>query len=262
MAPEKQPHYFSVKHKAPSRIKKIFTSVRRQTLSLQTAASVFSPDGLDKGTEILIEHIILPPQDTISSHFTASSTDSSSLQDNKEKRKMINILDLGAGYGPISIWLEKELTLQSFQIPENEGSFQIYSSEINERAVWLLKRNIQGNNCEHIKVLLGPIQETKNGLLESGIKFDAIYSNPPLKTGHGNMLDMFEIACDLLKPEGFLMYVHKKKLGAEGFQAKLHTLHPDWILETVKKQAGYHVIVFSPQPIENPFEKASYSGYF
>ncbi len=274
MAPEKPPHYFSVHHKAPSRVKKIFTSVRRQTLSLQTAASVFSPDGLDKGTEIFIEHIILPPMPPLTTPSihpisstpppsipsTPSISSTSPTQSNLQEK--INILDLGAGYGPISIWLEKELTMKSFQFPDSKVPFQIYASEINERAVWLLKRNLQGNNCEHIKVLQGPFQETGIQLLESGTKFDAIYSNPPLKTGHETMLDMFEIALNLLKPDGFLMYVHKKKLGAAGFQTKLHALHPDWVLETVKKQAGYHVIVFSPQPIENPFKKDTYSGYF
>ncbi|TFH30001.1 MAG: methyltransferase domain-containing protein [Promethearchaeota archaeon] len=263
MAPEKPSHYFSVHHQAPSHVKKIFTSVRGQTLSLQTAANVFSSDGLDKGTEIFIGHLILPsltPPSTPSTSFNQSPPSTQSPPSSPQEK--VNILDLGAGYGPISIWLEKELTLQTFPIRDANVSFQIYASEINERAVWLLNRNIQANNCDHIKVLSGDFQETGFLLLESGIKFDAIYSNPPLKTGHENMLAMFEMATRLLKPEGFIMYVHKKQLGAEGFQTKLHALHPDWVIETVKKQAGFHIIVFSPQSIENPFKKASYSGYF
>lgn len=239
MAQKKTSHYFSQHHNSPENLRKIFTSLRNHSLSLQTAPNVFSPDGVDKGTEILVNHIFFPPL-----------------------KSTLRILDLGAGYGPITVWLSKELQLQKVMHPKGEFSFKIYASEINERAAWLLNRNILANNCPKVEVLTGPFQSHVDSLLENKIFFDAIYCNPPLKTGHENMLELFDMAAQLLKPQGFIEYVHKKKLGASGFQAKLQNLRPSWYLETIRKQSGYHIILFSPTIVDHPFKKVAGSGYF
>ncbi len=238
-------HYFSPTHASADRIKKLFVSIRNQNMVLQTAREVFSPENIDKGTEILINAIFLPAP-IENAYF----------------------LDLGAGYGPISIWLSKylafyELTKQTVQsTPITPLIYKIYASEVNERALWLLKRNIVSNKCRNIEILPGPFQDSVDKLKLSNIRFNAVYTNPPLKTGHKNMLELFEAAADLLTKNGFIQYVHKKKLGAEAFQAKLLDIKPSWNIETIKKQSGYHVILFSPKPLDIPHRKSSISGYF
>ncbi|MHA1796126.1 MAG: class I SAM-dependent methyltransferase [Promethearchaeota archaeon] len=232
-------HYFTSSHSAVRNIKKLFIAVRRQNLVLQTSGEVFSPEKLDKGTEILLNSIILP-----------------------ESKEKLNILDLGAGYGPITIWLAKTLADEVFNQKILPDQYKIYASEVNERAVWLMKRNILVNNCKNIEILRGPFQDRINELKEQGIRFQAVYSNPPLKMGHKTMLDLFQAAADLLTEYGFIQYVHKKKLGAEGFQNKLQELYPSWSLVTLKKQAGYHVIIFSKHPISLPPRITTSSGYF
>ena len=96
-------------------------------MTLQTAPKVFSPLGIDKGTEILINNLILPPQGMKDEEISSNPE--------------CNILDLGAGYGPISIWLYKHYFME-YQLNKDVHSIpNIYASEINDRAVWLLKRN-------------------------------------------------------------------------------------------------------------------------
>lgn len=236
------PHYFSSQHAPVGQLKKIFVSVRRQSLVMETSGEVFSPEKLDKGTEILLDSLIIP-----------------------EFKDKCNILDLGAGYGPITIWLAKYLT-ESYphrNQTENHGdNYRIYASEVNQRAVWLLKRNILANNLQNVEILSGKFQEQVKHLKEKNIRFQAVYTNPPLKTGHKTMLELFSAAAELLTENGFIQYVHKKKLGAEGFQNKLRELFPTWSLQTVRKQAGYHIIVFSPNPLSLPPRIVPSSGYF
>ena len=76
MSPESN-HYFTSPTKPPKKLKKMFVSVAGQPLSLQTTPQVFCPDGIDKGTELLLENLLVPAVDQTQA-----------------------ILDLGAGYGP------------------------------------------------------------------------------------------------------------------------------------------------------------------
>ena len=237
MSSPKNDQYFTKRPKSELKVRKLFESIRKHTLNLQTSTGVFSPEDIDKGTRILIENLILP-----------------------ESYPGMNILEIGAGYGPISIWVEKEYQLQN-QINDNTPPIpNIFASEINERAVWLLNRNIITNHCKNITILKGDFLDHFETLQEKDVKFQAVYTNPPLKTGHDTMLDLFEQAMDLLTPNGFIQYVQMKKLGAPGFLKKLKIIRPDWFFTTVRRKGGYHVILISPTEFE--IESKSSSGYF
>ena len=229
--------YFSKNPKTPHKIRKMFESVGHQSLILQTSSNVFSPDEIDKGTRILIENIMLPSEGPI--------------------------LDMGAGYGPISIWLHKHFYFQS-QINSDAGEMpQIYASEVNERAIWLMKRNFVLNDCKDVKILKGDFVEQVKKLQDDEIQFKAVFTNPPLKTGHAKMLELFEGAMSLLAPDGYIQYVHKKKLGAPGFMNKLKDLHPEWHFRVIRKKGGFHVIVLSPVEFDSETpETDPYAGYF
>jgi len=64
------------------------------------------------------------------------------------------------------------------------------------------------------------------------------------------ILKMFASAVSVLSSDGFIQYVHKKSLGAEGLMQKLKDLYPDWYVTAIKKQSGYFVIVMSHQEFE------------
>jgi 16S rRNA G1207 methylase RsmC len=237
--PQNPSHYFTSPDHSPRNVKKIFTSVRLQSMALQTTPHVFSPSGIDKGTQILIENMILP-----------------------DAGPNINLLDLGAGYGPICIWLHKEYSLRSQLSLSHPPIPQIYASEVNDRASWLLNRNKIANDCHNLKILKGDICDHINDLREKQILFNAVYSNPPLKVGHENLLKIFGVVMERLDPSGFIQYVHKKKLGAEGFLNKLKTLQPDWQMQIQKKSGGFYVIVLAPNELPFIPTPKSSSGYF
>jgi 16S rRNA (guanine1207-N2)-methyltransferase len=237
MPPSKKSHYFSPRQKAESHPHKIFEAIKGHTLALSTDAGMFSPDEIDKGTRILIENIMLPEKGAI--------------------------LDLGAGYGTISIWLIKELSML-FQLGKRtEATPAIYASEVNERAVRLLTRNIVENKAEGIRVLKGDFSDTAKELHDSNVRLGVVYCNPPLKAGHEKMLEIFQNAMNLLEPFGFIQYVHKKSLGAEGFLEKLKTLRPTWFFKVIRKKGGYYVIVGSPIDfVQETREKDDLEAYF
>ncbi len=232
-------HYFTPQTKAPTKVKKLFLSVANQSMSLQTAPKVFSPETIDKGTQILLENLLF-----------------------LDPARTKTILDLGAGYGPVSIWLNKKYALDQ-QLSFNPSPIpQIYASEVNDRAVWLLNRNLIANDCQAIEVLKGDFLSFKSWLDENNIMFDVIYSNPPLKIGHEKLLQIFDLAMSHLQPDGFIQYVHKKKLGAPGLLKKIKAAHPTWQTAVYKKSGGFHVIVLAPTQLPFDTNRPTIGGYF
>jgi 16S rRNA G1207 methylase RsmC len=152
--------------------------------------------------------------------------------------------------------MQQQLTQEEFPFPE------IYAAEVNDRALWLLNRNKNNNHCDHLRILEGDFREAGKELATKGIQFDVIYSNPPLKVGHEVLLGLFDQAMTLLKPHGFIQYVHKKKLGAPGFLKKLQKMRPSWKMEVFRKTGGYHVIVLAPHDLPFEPQKSSLTGYF
>ena len=71
-------HYFSEQPTGEFKPKKIFTSIAGEQVELFTAGGTFSPDHMDTGTAILLEH-------------------------SDEAAPIGNLLDLGCGWGPRSL---------------------------------------------------------------------------------------------------------------------------------------------------------------
>ena len=108
------------------------------------------------------------------------------------------VLDLGCGYGVIGIVLAKL-----------NPKLRVYMVDINREAVKLAKRNIKRNRVEdRVTVLLGDLYEPVKGM-----KFVAIYSNPPLAAGMDVVKRMITEAPNYLEPGGTLQIVVRK--GAE-----------------------------------------------
>lgn len=100
-------HYFNESPTGDLRPKEIAVTLAGQNLKLLTAGSVFSPDHLDQGTAVLLEHLKL-----------ATPTG--------------NFLDIGCGWGPIAI----SLALTSPRAT-------IYAIDVNERSLELTKMNVE-----------------------------------------------------------------------------------------------------------------------
>ena len=100
-------HYFTSKPTSDHRIYSFQTEVRNYMLTFETDAGVFSRDGLDPGSRLLIES--LPPMTG-------------------------RLLDMGCGWGPVGLFLKKM-----------NPAAEIVMSDINERALDLTVRNAKRN---------------------------------------------------------------------------------------------------------------------
>lgn len=118
--------YFTRKPRARHRRARGTIRVRGIAFDVDTDASVFSREGLDRGTQLLIEAL--------------------------ELGRGESLLDLGCGYGPIGIAAAKL-----------EPTLAVVMTDVNERAVDLARRNVAANGVR-ADVRLGDLYEPVRGL--------------------------------------------------------------------------------------------------
>jgi 16S rRNA (guanine1207-N2)-methyltransferase len=96
-------HYFTAQPASPAQQRDLSVRLAGREVTVRTAGGIFSPDGVDKGTAVLLREAPAPP---------ASG----------------NLLDLGCGWGPIAL----TLALRS-------PAATVYAVDVNERALELLR---------------------------------------------------------------------------------------------------------------------------
>ncbi|WP_151524280.1 class I SAM-dependent methyltransferase [Serinicoccus kebangsaanensis] len=109
-------HYFSAQPASDDDVRQLRVRLAGQDAEVVTAAGIFSPDGIDKGTRVLLDHAPAPP---------SSGT----------------FLDLGCGWGPLALTLAREA-------PEAS----VHAVDVNERALDLARRNAAALGCRGIRV--------------------------------------------------------------------------------------------------------------
>lgn len=105
MAIHGEDHYFSAQPNVPLKKRTLTVTLAGKTRTLQTAGGIFSPDGIDKGTAILLAEAPAPSPEG-------------------------NLLDVGCGWGPIAL----SLALHS-------PAAKIYAVDVNERSIDLTQEN-------------------------------------------------------------------------------------------------------------------------
>ncbi|TVX95653.1 class I SAM-dependent methyltransferase [Cohnella terricola] len=106
-------HYYSAKPKSASNRQAFETELRANRLRLTSDAGVFSRDGVDYGSRVLIEHMEIP--------------------------RDARVLDIGCGYGPIGL-IAARLAPQG----------HVKLIDINERAVELARLNAEANGIRNV----------------------------------------------------------------------------------------------------------------
>lgn len=174
-------------------------TVKDVSVRLITDSGVFSKSGLDYGTRILLESIALPPD----TH---------------------DVIDMGCGYGPISIVLAKK-----------HPKMTIYAYDVNERAVELTLKNSQLNGLENVKAQV-------SFLFDHAIKeADVVVTNPPIRAGKQTVFALYEGAKKVLKYGGLLYVVIQKKQGAPSSVTKLTELFGS--VDIIERSGGYWVLL-------------------
>ena len=180
----------------PSNIVEYSTKFEGLEFKFKTDNGVFSKDKLDYGTRFMLETI---PKDTIHG----------------------DVLDLGCGYGAVSIILSK-LTDASFD-----------GVDVNRRALHLCEMNKTLNKSERVNFFESNIYENVTK------KYDFIITNPPIRAGKEVVYKMLGEAKDHLNENGTLYFVIRKEQGAKSTIKYLESLYK---VEVLDKSKGFFVI--------------------
>ncbi|MBO4426802.1 MAG: class I SAM-dependent methyltransferase [Clostridiales bacterium] len=198
------PQYFeSVPTTASDRKTFKYTGLNRN-LMFTTDTSVFSRNGVDFGTDLLIEE---------------------SVKDIKERGvKPMHMLDLGCGVGIVGV------TFKSYF-----ARCEVYGTDVNTRAVALAEENAVNNNVD-CKFISGDVTSS----LPEGLLFDTILTNPPVRAGKKTVFRFYEESFERLEKGGSLYVVLQRKQGAPSTKAKLTELFGN--CTNVATDGGYHIM--------------------
>lgn len=108
-------HYYSEDQTSPLNLTKFSAKLRGYYFEFFVGSGVFSKTRIDRGSELLIEDVML--------------------------KDSWHILDLGCGYGPVGIAIAKSFPTS-----------RVLMTDINKRAVQLTEMNIKLNNIKNAEV--------------------------------------------------------------------------------------------------------------
>ncbi|QKG19310.1 class I SAM-dependent methyltransferase [Actinomadura verrucosospora] len=115
-----------------------------------------------------------------------------------------DLLDLGCGYGPIA------LTLAS-----RSPQASVWGVDVNQRALELADSNAETAGLDNVRFSLADD-------LDPGLRFAAIWSNPPIRIGKAALHDLLLAWLPRLSPGGLAHLVVQKHLGSDSLQRWLN----------------------------------------
>ncbi|WP_433090381.1 class I SAM-dependent methyltransferase [Dactylosporangium sp. CA-052675] len=167
-------HYFSADPAVAHERHEVVFEALDQEFRLASASGVFSWSGLDRGTAVLLAEAPPPGPDTEGA-----------------------LLDLGCGYGPISIVLATAAPRAT-----------VYAIDVNQRALDLVRENAGGRRI--VAALPDEVPET--------VSFTQIWSNPPIRIGKAELHALLLRWLPRLAPDGVAWLVVAKNLGGDSLQ--------------------------------------------
>ena len=195
-------HYFSEKPEIKSEKKRIKYTIQNKKFEFITDNGVFSKSKVDFGTDLMLNEFL------------------------KKNRGLevekIKILDIGCGYGVVSV------VLKSFY-PE----ISITLSDVNERALELSEENLKKYDINDYHIIKSDAFEK---ITE---KFNVILSNPPIRAGKDIIFKIYSEAYEHLNENGEFYCVIQTKHGAKSTQKKLMEIFGN--CETVTIDGGYRI---------------------
>jgi 16S rRNA (guanine1207-N2)-methyltransferase len=174
------------------------------TISLQTDRGVFSGERIDPGTKYLLLDAPTPPP------------------------AAAHVLDLGCGYGPIAVTLAHRLPQAT-----------VWAIDVNERAVELCRTN--ATTAGHANVRPSVVTDAApDGDVPDDVRFDLIWSNPPIRIGKPALHALLTRWLDRLTDTGRAVLVVQKHLGSDSLQQWLDG--QGWHVDRLGSRAGYRLL--------------------
>jgi 16S rRNA (guanine1207-N2)-methyltransferase len=192
-------HYFAEHPKSKLNFGVVRAYFRSRLFEFVTASGVFSRTRIDPGTRLLIEEMLLPETGWI--------------------------FDLGCGYGPVGI---AAATFNS--------NLHVVMADVNERAVWLTRKNVKRNFLENVEVRQGFLYEPVRDM-----KFETILSNPPIAAGMKTVFSLITQAPRHLKEEGLVQIVVRSKVSGKRLTKLMDETFGN--VNVLARKSGYRVLV-------------------
>ena len=190
-------HYFTARPATAHRPGTVHVLLRDVHLELETDAGVFSPARLDAGTRLLLDVAATPPATG-------------------------DLLDLGAGYGPIALVLAARAPAAT-----------VWAVDVNERALDLCARNAG-------RAGLGNVRCATPDDPALPASFDGVWSNPPIRIGKQALHGLLATWLPRLEPAGVAWAVVQRHLGADSLHRWL--AGQGWAVTRGAARAGYRVL--------------------
>lgn len=191
-------HYFNPSPEVASRPHTVRLRAAGLDLELQADRGVFGARRVDLGTLTLLKEAPAPPPEG-------------------------DILDLGAGYGPIAIALAKAAP-----------QARIWAVDVNERALELARANVETAGVAANVTVAAPDE------VPAGVRFAAIYSNPPVRVGKAALHGILDRWLDRLAAGGAAYLVVQRNLGSDSLAAWL--AGSGRAVERLKSKKGYRIL--------------------
>lgn len=197
-------HYFSEKPEIKSEKRIIKYTIQNKKFEFITDNGVFSKSKVDFGTDLMLNEFLKKNRNL--------------------KSEGIKILDIGCGYGVVSV------ILKSFY-PEASVTL----SDVNERALELSEENLKKYNINGYEII------KSNAFKKIEGKFDMILSNPPIRAGKDTIFKIYTEAYEHLNKDGEFYCVIQTKHGAKSTQKKLVEIFGN--CDTVTIDGGYRIFL-------------------
>jgi len=195
-------HYFTASPAVEAEERAHRFSIRGVEHAVVTASGVFSADRLDKGTQVLFDHVPDPP-------------------------KTGTFLDLGCGWGPITLALAGAAP-----------GATVLATDVNERSLALTARNAAAAGLDNVRT--SPAEELLTELRESSRTVDLIWSNPPVRIGKEALHSLLLTWLALLSDKGEAWFVVQKNLGADSLMAWLNS--QSWSATRAASSKGFRIL--------------------
>lgn len=172
-------------------------------LNFMTDSGTFSKHRIDYGSKVLMTTFV--EQVTID--------------------KSQQVLELGSGYGPITIALAKVFPM-----------IHMTGIEINQRAYELAIENSQKNGVNNVTFLHEDVCQ-----FNQDKTYHHVLTNPPIRAGKNVIQKFVNIAHSHLTTQGKLWVVIQKKQGAPSMQKHMQEIFGN--VEKVMQDKGYWILV-------------------
>lgn len=139
-----------------------------------------------------------------------------------------DFLDLGCGAGPIAITM-------ALRRPEAT----VWALDVNERARQLCAANAQRAGAINVRVVTP-------SAITADLRFDAIWSNPPIRIGKAALHDLLETWLPRLKETARAHLVVQKHLGSDSLADWL--TERGWPTRRVLSKSGYRILEVLSRP--------------